>query len=111
EKLLFHSGTLSRKSYALRKIYPEPRLVMGARQAEKLDVREGDSVTVSTDRGSVDVPVSVDDTVRDERVFLSNNFEQKGVFSLLRYRLDPITKAPGIEGCEVRITKTQDRVQ
>jgi NADH-quinone oxidoreductase chain G len=111
EKLLFHSGTLSRRSYALRKIYPEPRLVIGPDQARKIDVNEGDGVTVSTDHGSVDIPVSIDDTIRDARVFLSNNFEQKGVLGLMNYTIDPITKAPGIEGCEVKITSIQGKTE
>jgi predicted molibdopterin-dependent oxidoreductase YjgC len=74
-------------------------------------VNEGDGVTVSTDHGSVDIPVSIDDTIRDARVFLSNNFEQKGVLGLMNYTIDPITKAPGIEGCEVKITSIQGKTE
>ena len=50
-------------------------------------------------------PVSIDDSIKDNRVYLSNNFAGKGVFSLLSINIDKITKAPGIEGCEVTIKK------
>ncbi|HLA50498.1 MAG TPA: hypothetical protein VJ000_04875, partial [Thermodesulfovibrionia bacterium] len=57
--------------------------------------------------GAMSVPVSIDDSITDNRVLLGNNFEGKGAFSLLSYKLDAITKAPGIEGCEVKIEKRQ----
>ncbi|HDH04215.1 MAG TPA: NADH dehydrogenase (quinone) subunit G [Nitrospirae bacterium] len=105
EKPLFHSGTLSRRSPALMKICPEPTLKISSAAAEKLRLQEGDRVQVSTSVGSVEVAVSIDESIKDNKVLLSNNFEGKGVFSLLTYKLDPVTKAPGIEGCEVRIEK------
>ena len=105
EKLLFHSGTLSRRSKALMSICPEPTLKIGSRPSEKLGLQEGDIVTISTHEGSLTVPVSIDDSIMDNKVLLSNNFETKGVFNLLCYGIDAITKAPGIEGCEVKIEK------
>jgi predicted molibdopterin-dependent oxidoreductase YjgC len=105
DKTLFHSGTLSRRSRALMKICPEPMLKVAPAGAEKLGLQEGDMVHISTSAGSQEVSVSLDESIKDNRVLLSNNFEGKGVFSLLTYKLDPVTKAPGIEGCEVTIKK------
>ncbi|TNF56357.1 2Fe-2S iron-sulfur cluster binding domain-containing protein [bacterium] len=108
DKLLFHSGTTSRKSQALNKICSGPVLSIGRHHAGKLEVEEGDRVHVSTEKGTLEVNVTIDSTIQDSRVFLSNNFEGAGVFSLLNYSIDPVTKAPGIEGCEVTITKAQE---
>ena len=105
ERPLFHSGTLSRRSKALTKIYPEPLLRISPESAGKLGVKDGDMVQLSTSAGSREVPVSIEDTIRDNRVFLSNNFAGKGVFDLLSLSIDKITKAPGIEGCGVTIKK------
>ena len=105
EKTLFHSGTISRRSPALMKISPEPTLKVGTAAAEKLGLQDGDIVQISTSAGSSEVSISLDGSIKDNKVLLSNNFEGKGVFSLLTYKLDPVTKAPGIEGCEVTITK------
>ena len=105
DRLLFHSGTVSRKSPALMKICPEPTLKIGSETARKVGVSEGDIVKFSTSTGSFKSPVSIDESIYDNRVLLSNNFEGKGLFSLLKYRLDPVTSAPGIEGCEVKIEK------
>ncbi len=105
EKPLFHSGTLSRRSPALTKIYPEPTLKISPSSAEKLGLNNGDMVQFSTSAGSSETPVAIDDTIRDNRVYMTNNFPGKGVLSLMKYNLDSITKAPGIEGCEVTIKK------
>jgi len=105
ERPLFHSGTISRRSSALRKIYPEPGLRIGTGHAGKLGLNDGDRVNVSTAHGDINVLVTIDDSIKDNKVLLSNNFEGKGVFSLLDYSIDPVTKAPGIEGCEVTIKK------
>jgi predicted molibdopterin-dependent oxidoreductase YjgC len=105
ESILFHSGTLSRRASALRKIYPEPLLKIGAHHAGRLSLKEGDAVSVSSAHGSVNIPVSIDPTIKDNKVLLSNNFENAGVFSLIGYNIDPVTNIPGIEGCEVTINK------
>jgi predicted molibdopterin-dependent oxidoreductase YjgC len=107
ENPLFHSGTLSRKASALRRICPEPTLKIGIQHAEKLRLKEGDMVNISTAQGAMDIQVSIDTTIKDNKILLGNNFEDRGVFSLLSYTIDPVTKAPGIEGCEVKIEKIQ----
>ncbi|MEW6599746.1 MAG: NADH-quinone oxidoreductase subunit NuoG [Nitrospirota bacterium] len=105
EKPLFHSGTLSRRSPALIKICPQPTLKINGTAAAKLGLNEGDMVRISTAAGSSEMPVSIDDTIKDNKVLMGNNFEGKGVFNLITYKLDPVTMAPGIEGCEVTIVK------
>jgi formate dehydrogenase major subunit/formate dehydrogenase alpha subunit len=105
ERPLFHSGTISRMSPALRKICPEPTLKIGSEYAEKARLKDEDMVDISTALGSLSVSVSIDTSINDNRVFLSNNFKDRGVFSLLNYSVDPVTNAPGIEGCEVVIKK------
>ena len=100
---LFHSGTLSRRSYALNNICSEPYLRISRAVAERLSVKDGDVLKVSTVKGSLQVKTKVDISLNDSAVLLTNNFEGMGAFSLLGYKLDPVTKAPGIEGTEVTI--------
>ncbi len=109
DQLLFHSGTLSRRSPALKKICPEPTVKVGVEIAWRLGLKDGDNVRISTARGSINLPVSIDESINNNKFFLSNNFEDKGVFSLVSYSLDPVTKAPGIEGCEVAVKKERNK--
>lgn len=105
EKPLFHSGTLSRRSSALKSIYPEAVVRINPITSEKLGLNSEDIVSISTEFGNLKLPVVFDATVDESAVMLTNNFEDNGAFSLLGYSLDPITKVPGIEGWEVTIQK------
>jgi predicted molibdopterin-dependent oxidoreductase YjgC len=105
EKPLFHSGTLSRRSKALKTILPEPLLRMSPRHAEALGLEPGDRALVKTERGSFTLPVAVDAAVRDNRVFMSNHFAGRGVFELFGLEMDEVTKAPGLDGWPVQIEK------
>jgi anaerobic selenocysteine-containing dehydrogenase len=87
------------------KICPEPTLKMSAETAGKLGLKEGDRVQFSTTAGSSEAPASIDESIKDNRVFLSNNFPGRGVMDLLSFSIDEVTKASGIEGCEVEIKK------
>jgi predicted molibdopterin-dependent oxidoreductase YjgC len=107
EKPLYHSGTLSRRSAALTKIYPEAALKVGAASAGILGLTDGDKVQISTSSGSLDTSVIIDDSIKDNRVYMSNNFAGSGALSLIKFNIDNVTKAPGIEGCEVTIKKLQ----
>jgi len=108
DKPLFHSGTLSRRSPSLNRISPEPELKISRDTANKLGLTGGERVRFSTSLGSIEAPVIVDDAIKDNRVLFSNNFRDNGVYGLMKYKIDRITKAPGIEGCEVEITKVQE---
>jgi NADH-quinone oxidoreductase chain G len=105
DRILFHGGTTSRNAPALRQICPEAVARVGHDLARSLGLEDGERVRLSTSQGSVTVPIRIDPSVRDHRVLLSNHFEDRGVLGLLDYALDPVTKAPGIESCEVRIEK------
>ena len=107
EKVLFHSGTTSRHAPALLQICPQATAKLGLGFASDLGIEEGDRVRLSTAQGSVTVPVEIDPSIRDHGVLLSNHFEGKGALSLLDYTLDPVTKAPGIEACEVSVEKEE----
>jgi len=105
ERPLFHSGTLSRRAKALVNIYPGAVARIGPEDALSLSVKDGDVVRISTDAGSLELPVSVDKSVAGRCIMLTNNFEGKGAFRLIRYTLDPVIKAPAIDGVEVSIEK------
>jgi len=105
DRVLFHSGTISRRSPILRRIRPQPLLRLGKQEAERIGIKEGDEVLITTSLGGMEVRVSVDDTIDRNSVYLCNHFKGKGAFALIGYSLDPILKSPGIEGYKVKIQK------
>jgi NADH-quinone oxidoreductase chain G len=107
ERLLFHTGTTSRHAAALLKICPQATAKLGVELASELELSEGDRVRLSTSEGSVSVPVEIDPSISDQAVLLSNHFEGQGALELLDYTLDPITKAPGLDGNAVSVEKEE----
>jgi NADH-quinone oxidoreductase chain G len=105
DRPLFHSGTLSRKAPALVNIYSAAVARISPSTADRLALKEGDIVKISAAQGSFDLPVSVDKAVDDSVVMLTNNFEGKGAFGLMEYSIDPVTKAPAIDGNVVTVEK------
>jgi predicted molibdopterin-dependent oxidoreductase YjgC len=105
ERPLFHSGTLSRRAQALVNIYAGATARVSPVAAEKLSLKDGDVVKISTQIGSLDLPLTVDKSVDEAVVMLTNNFEGKGAFSLMEYTIDPVTKAPVVDGNIVTLEK------
>ena len=105
ERPLFHAGTLSRRSPALMKICPEPLLRISVTAAERMGLKDGETVEFTTSLGSGTVAVTLDESIKDNKMLLSNTFSGKGAYGFLNYTLDPVTKAPGTEGCEIKIQK------
>ncbi len=106
ERPLFHSGTLSTKAPALVKIYPEAVASISPAIGESLSLKSGDMVKVSTRTGSLELPVNIDNELDNLSVMLTNNFEDKGAFSLMEYTIDPVTKAPVIDTNEAKLEKS-----
>lgn len=106
ERPLFHSGTLSTRAAALVNIYPQAVARISPSLASSLFLKEGDMVRLSTKAGSVDVPLALDESIDGSVVMLTNNFEGKGAFGLMEYEIDPVTKAPCIDGNQITIEKS-----
>jgi predicted molibdopterin-dependent oxidoreductase YjgC len=104
EKPLFHSGTLSRNSRALMSIMSGPVLRVGRETAERFSLADGDMAEVASSKGSITLPVKIDD-VPESVVYLTNTFREKGAMGLFGYTLEPVTKAPVLESSGVRMRK------
>lgn len=105
EKPLFHSGTLSRKSLALKCIYPEAIAKISPSTSKSLGLKDGDMVKIGTKNGSLSLKVRIDKSIGSNILYISNNFEGKGAYELFEYIIEPITKAPLIVQSELSIQK------
>jgi hypothetical protein len=63
-------------------------------------------VRLSTKAGSLDLPLALDESIDGSVVMLTNNFEGKGAFGLMEYEIDPVTKAPCIDGNQITLEKS-----
>lgn len=71
--------------------------------ASRLNIKDGDTVKVSSRRGSVKPKVVVTDTVPEGVVFMTFHFRETAVNLLTNNALDPTAKIPELKVCAVKI--------
>jgi assimilatory nitrate reductase catalytic subunit len=102
----FLSGTQTRRIGPLVDQYPEPRIEMHPRLAEKHGIATGDAVTVASRRGSAVFPALVVATIRPDTVFVPYHWAgRKSINQLTISAQDPISKIPEYKVCAVQIRK------
>ena len=101
------SGTQTRRIGPLVDQYPEPRIEMHPRLAEKLDIKDGDWATAESRRGSVTLRAMVVTTIRPDTVFIPYHWAgRRSVNQLTISAQDPISKIPEYKVCAVRLRKS-----
>jgi assimilatory nitrate reductase catalytic subunit len=102
----FLSGTQTRRIGPLVKQYPEPRIEMHPRLAEKIGVTEGDWATAETRRGAITLRASVVTTIRPDTIFIPYHWPgEKSVNRLTVAAQDPVSKIPQYKVCGCRVRK------
>jgi predicted molibdopterin-dependent oxidoreductase YjgC len=106
DRLLFHSGAVTRHAESLTALDDEAAARIGPGLAHELGVADGDRVCLATVHGELTVTARIEASLGDDRVVLSNQFEGSGAYALLDSVVDPETGAPGLEPCDVTVTVT-----
>jgi assimilatory nitrate reductase catalytic subunit len=100
------SGTQTRRIGPLVEQYPEPLCEMHPRLAERLGVRSGDTVRVTSRRGSMTLPASVVETIRPDTIFIPYHWPGARAANQLTQRaLDPLSKIPEYKVSAVRVER------
>jgi assimilatory nitrate reductase catalytic subunit len=102
----FLSGTQTRRIGPLVDQYPEPRLELHPRLAEKLGIADGDWATCETRRGAITIRAQVVTTIRPDTVFVPYHWPgEKSANRLTVAAQDPISKIPQYKVCGCRVRK------
>lgn len=105
-QLLYHSGKLSTQASGLIKIAPNNgKLRMNAQDLERLGVGEGAKVRVSSERGSLEMGVQVDQALLPGACFFPEHFNEPPVKDLMAVEVDPVTGVPSFKLTAVAIEK------
>jgi assimilatory nitrate reductase catalytic subunit len=100
------SGTQTRRIGPLVEQYPEPLCELHPRLAERLGVRTGDVVRVTSRRGSMTLPASVVETIRPDTIFIPYHWPGVRAANQLTQRaLDPLSKIPEYKVSAVRVER------
>jgi len=102
----FLSGTQTRRIGPLVDQYPEPRLELHPRLAEKLGIAAGDWATCETRRGAITVRAMVVATIRPDTVFVPYHWPgDKSPNRLTVAAQDPVSKIPQYKVCGCRVRR------
>jgi len=94
---------MTRKSEGLNERYPESLAEINPKDAEKLKIKNGDFVTVTSRRGRLKVKATVVETPPEGTIFMNFHFSEAAVNLLTNPALDPVGKIPEYKVCAVKI--------
>lgn len=98
----WHGGSMTRQS-ELDALYPEARVDVHEIDAARLGFKTGDTVRVSSRRGSVVLRLTVSPKTSPGVVFIPMHFVEAAANLLTIDKLDPDAKIPEFKACAVKI--------
>lgn len=101
----WHTGTMTRRSYALDAISPGPFVEIHPDDLARLDIAPGDAVSVSSRRGRIELPARRSTNVARGSVFIPFHFREAAANVLTLDAIDPHGKIPTFKLCAVNVEK------
>jgi len=99
----WHTGSMTRRSYALDSIAPTATVFINPDDAERLHVSDGDFVRVSSRRGSIEIQAEISHRENPGSCFVPFHFREAAANLLTIDEIDPYGKIPEFKFCAVRI--------
>mgnify|MGYP000352522484 FL=1 len=108
----WHTMTKTGRVARLNKLNPDPFVELHPDDAAKIDVREGDSVLISSRRGDATLPAVVTDRVRAGTCFAPFHWSDMfgdglAINAVTNDAVDPESLQPEFKACAVAVTKVR----
>ena len=101
----YHTGTMTRVSPTLHHELEEGYMEMNPADARHMKIKDGERVTVSSRRGSIQIKAKVKDTINRGVVFIPFHFAESAANVLTNPAFDPTAKIPEFKACAVKVEK------
>jgi formate dehydrogenase major subunit len=101
----WHTGSMTRRSYALNSIEPSAFAAVNPEDLSLLDISNGDTIQVSSRRGTIQLPARADESIRQGCIFIPFHFREAAANVLTTDALDPFGKIPEFKFCAVKIER------
>lgn len=101
----YHTGTMTRRTEALNRELPTGYVEINFKDAEKLNIFEGEIVSVKSRRGKIEVKVQVTRKVPEGVIFIPFHFAESPANALTNSAFDPVAKIPEYKVCAVQVEK------
>ncbi|MDQ2954727.1 MAG: formate dehydrogenase subunit alpha [Pseudomonadota bacterium] len=107
----WHTGAMTRRSATLDALEPGAVASLSRGDIQRLGIKPGDMIRVTTRRGSVELAVRQDDAMPDGVVFIPFAFVEAAANLLTNPALDPFGKIPEFKYCAAKVEPaTETRV-
>ncbi|MPY79077.1 MAG: formate dehydrogenase subunit alpha [Actinophytocola sp.] len=100
----WHTGSMTRRSYALDAIAPQAEVYLNPTDAAELGLTDGDLATVTSRRGEITLHVTVSHREARNNVFIPFHFREAAANLLTIDEIDPVGKIPEFKFCAVRVS-------
>jgi predicted molibdopterin-dependent oxidoreductase YjgC len=101
----WHTGTMTRRTSTLDREVPAGYVEINPNDAEKLKIKQGNRVKISSRRGQIETNALVTEKVKEGSVFIPFHFREAAANVLTNPAVDPIAKIPEYKICAVKIEK------
>jgi formate dehydrogenase major subunit len=99
----WHTGSMTRRSYALDSIAPKALVFVHPDDAAQLGLADGDMARVSSRRGTIELAVKVSHREARGNCFIPFHFREAAANLLTIDEIDPFGKIPEFKFCAVKI--------
>jgi formate dehydrogenase major subunit len=107
----WHTGSMTRRSYALDTISPRPEVYLNPDDAAELGLADGEMARVSSRRGTIELAARVSHREARGNCFIPFHFREAAANLLTIDEIDPWGKIPEFKFCAVRIEAAPDAAE
>jgi formate dehydrogenase alpha subunit len=104
----YHSGSMTRRVMSIESHAGEPYVEVSVPDGERLGIRQGDKVRVSSRRGGITVKARVTPRVPEGTVFIPMHYREAAANLITNDALDPHVKIPEFKVCAVRVEPVEE---
>ena len=101
----WHTGSMTRRSYALDTIAPKALVFIHPQDAAELGIEDGGMTRVSSRRGTIELSARVSHREARGNVFIPFHFREAAANLLTIDEIDPFGKIPEFKFCAVRVER------
>jgi formate dehydrogenase major subunit len=104
----WHTGAMTRRATVLDALEPSAVANVSRGTIQKLGIKPGDLIRVSTRRGTVELAARQDDAIPDGVVFIPFAFVEAAANLLTNPALDPFGKIPEFKYCAAKVERADE---
>lgn len=103
----FHTGSMTRRVKGLTELQPDEILEISPEDADRLGINNGDTIRISSRRGSVTASARVSSSLKAGVVFMTFHFPETSTNLLTNPATDPIAGIPELKVAAIRLEKAE----